>query len=130
VILAALAAVLFASSAAAEHEFGWIAPSGPINHYMIYLGEESQSPTRTVPFLFKEADADGITRTSIEIDANVGHYATITAHNEAGESLHSNEIYVAAVVPDGTALLEVVGLLRDAHQKRLRLADPKGEVTE
>lgn len=86
-----------------EHVFAWMAPSGPVDAFTIYLGQSSGTYTQTVPLAFVPPDADGATRSAVTLDSALGYFATMTATNQSGESPHSNEIFIAPSACDPAA---------------------------
>ncbi|MBW2415497.1 MAG: hypothetical protein JRG76_13400, partial [Deltaproteobacteria bacterium] len=105
-LLAALVASIATSPALAqerEHVFGWIAPPESVDGFTIHLGPTSETYTQQVELDFVPPDPDGVTRAAVILDSSLGYFATVTATNSAGESPHSNELFIGPSVCDPAA---------------------------
>jgi hypothetical protein len=95
---AALVCLNVAASNAADRErvLGWIAPSGEPGGFQVFLGERSHDYTEVIDLGFVPPDADGVTRTTLNLDSALGYFVAMTAYNDVGESDYSNELFVPA----------------------------------
>lgn len=103
--LLALAGVWFLSShgavaATRDRVLEWRPPSGNVSGYHVHLGRLSRSYDQIIDLGTVRADADGIGRSTLRLDAARRYYIAVTAYNAGGESRYSNEILVPASLCD------------------------------
>jgi hypothetical protein len=99
VVLCILALVASASAETREYTLQWLQSDGPEpSGYLTYLGEESGAYSEVLDLGPVSPDPDGMRRATLILDADTSYYIAISAYNDLGESLLSNEIFSASAV--------------------------------
>jgi hypothetical protein len=92
-----LALAATAGAQTREQNLHWIQPQGPEpSGYLTYLGAESGVYSEVLDLGSVNPDPDGMREAILTLDAFTPYYIAISAYNDAGESLLSDEVFSAA----------------------------------